>query len=62
MDARGINEIGRELCQLLTQQMNALSERGSLDSLNADEMRAYKERRDRIAALRSELAKFAGTS
>ena len=59
MDARRVEDIGRELCELFTQQMNVLTEQGSLDGLSDEELRAYKERRRRINLLRSELAKFA---
>ena len=59
MDARRVKDIGRELCELFTQQMNVLTEQGGLDGLNEEDLRAYNERRHQINLLRSELAKFA---
>jgi hypothetical protein len=58
MDATGLEEIARELCDLLDQQMKAISGRG-LEDLTDEELANYERRRTRIAALRSELAKFA---
>ena len=53
----GINQIVRELCDLLDQQMQVVAGRGIQD-LTSEELAKYQPRRARIAALRSELAKF----
>jgi hypothetical protein len=58
MDDSGIDQIVSELCQLLDQQIQAISGRGFHD-LSDEEFAGYEPRRTRIAALRSELAKFA---
>ena len=57
MDRSEIDGIVRELCDLLDQQMHAISGRGFRD-LTDEELASYQPRRRRIAALRSELAKF----
>jgi hypothetical protein len=58
MERTGIEEIARELCDLLDQQMKAISGRG-LEDLTDEELANYERRRTRLATLRSELAKFA---
>jgi hypothetical protein len=52
-----LSEIIRELCDLLDQQMNAVSNRGLRD-LPPDELREYERRSKRIAELRSGLDTF----
>ena len=53
-----IEDIGCELCDLLDQQMKAISGRGFLD-MTPEELANYEQRRTRIATLRSELAEGA---
>jgi hypothetical protein len=52
-----LNEIIRELCDLLDQQMSAISNRG-LQDLTSQELTEYERRSDRIAELRSDLDRF----
>jgi hypothetical protein len=49
-----IGEIASELCDLLDQQMKAITGRG-LQDLTGEEAAAYELRQQQIAALRSEL-------
>ena len=52
-----IEEIGREVCDLLEQQMKAIAGRGFRD-LTPEELANYEQRRIQIANLRSQLAGF----
>jgi hypothetical protein len=49
-----IGDIGRELCDLLDQQMKAIAGRG-LQDLTGEETTVYEVRQKQITALRSEL-------
>jgi hypothetical protein len=57
MGRSGIDQIVRELCDLLDQQMQTMSGRGFQD-LTDEELANYQPRNTRIAALRAQLAKF----
>ena len=54
----GIDQIVRELCDLLDQQMQTMSGRGFQD-LTDEELANYQPRTTRIAALRAQLAQLA---
>lgn len=56
-DAR-VSEIAGQLCDLLDQQMNAITVRGSRD-LTDVEGTGYEQRRTQISTLRSELKSLA---
>jgi hypothetical protein len=58
MDGYGIDRIVRELSDLLDQPMQIISGRGFQD-LTDEELANYQPRNTRIAALRSQLVKFA---
>lgn len=55
MDEAEIPEIARELCDLLDQQLKAISGCG-FEDLTDEEMRVYEDRKKRVTALRSKLA------
>jgi hypothetical protein len=58
MDPIGLEEIARELCQLLQEQIELVTHR-KFNDLTEDELAAYEQRKARIQALRSKLAEFA---
>jgi hypothetical protein len=57
MDAAGLDEIVRQLCRLLEEQVKMVAGRKFNDFTDL-ELAAYEKRKARILALRSELAKF----
>jgi hypothetical protein len=61
MNESGVEDIARELYDLLDQQMKALSGQGFQD-MPDEGLADYERRRIRIATLRSELAQFARKS
>jgi hypothetical protein len=52
-----VERIAKELCELLEQQMKTIT-RGGMDALSSEELAKYKERAQRISALRSQLSKL----
>src|SRR5271169_1344469 len=57
MDASGLDQIARELCDLLQCQIEALAGR-KFDDFTETELDAYERRKRRILELRAELQKF----
>jgi hypothetical protein len=57
MDSVGLDEIARELCELLQQQIEAVVGRKFID-FTKEELEAYQSRKRRILELRSELDTF----
>ena len=55
---RGSHYIVRDLCAVLQQQMDALTE-GGPDEFSETELKAYRLRQQRIGELRKELGDFA---
>jgi len=58
MDLTGLDEIARELTELLQAQMETILGRKFSD-LTEEEVASYERRKARILELRSELGKFA---
>ena len=57
MDPIGLEEIARELCELLQEQIKLVTHR-KFNDLTEDELAAYEKRKARILVLRSQLAEF----
>jgi len=57
MNPTGLDELARELCDLLQRQIDVVVGRKFNDFKN-HELAAYEKRKQRIATLRAELQKF----
>lgn len=57
MDPAGLDEVARELCELLQQQIEAVVGR-KFNDFTDEELAAYEKRKRRIAELRSTLQNF----
>jgi hypothetical protein len=58
MDPAGLEQIARELCRLLEEQVALVTHR-KFNDLTEQDLAAYEKRKARILALRSRLAEFA---
>jgi hypothetical protein len=54
MDSVGLEQIARELCRLLEEQVELVTHR-KFNDLTDEELAAYEKRKARILALRSQL-------
>ena len=57
MNPAGLEQISRELCRLLQEQVELVTRR-NFNDLTEEELAAYEQRKARVLALRSQLVEF----